>query len=847
MIRSVSLFAQIDGSFYDSIYLGLDSARIKETRTTLAISKDAIDQKVTYSAKGYIKSDIPNKLTILVGSAEVTYGDINITADSIVFNMATNDVYAVGVKDTLGIITGKPVLDYGDSDFESDTLRYNFKTGKAIVKNIVTTQEEGLLRSSVAKMLDDGSSNLYKSTYSTCELDTPHFYIDLDKAKIYPGKKIISGPANLVFEGVPLPVYLPFAYFPIQTKTAASGLILPKYNYEENRGFALTNGGFYFAASEYFDLSLTGSIYTNGTWLTDISTKYNKKYKYSGNFGFSFANNISGHKGLEDYNESTNYSLRWAFNQDAKAKPGTKFSANVNMSSSGYDKNNSYDVEQHITTTKTSSISYAKSWAGTPFNLTASMNHSQNSANETVTLNLPKISFTASRIYLFKRRNQVGSSKWYEDISIQYTANLNNQINTYDSLMFTKEVFSNMKNGFSHQIPLSIQFTPFKNFSITPSLSYKGVLYTQKLDKNWDEAAGAIDVDTLSGLFYGHSINPSLSVGYTPQIFGTYEFINPDAKIEAIRHVLKPSVTFSYVPFLERLSTDMYNEVQYNDDGDTKEYSIFEGGVYGTPSLSSRSGTINFGLNNVLEAKVKQQSDTTGKAQVVKLVDNFSITTSYDIFADSMNWNPVSMSLRTTVAKKISISSSAKFSLYGLDSDGSSIDSYQYSIDKKLMRLTNMSASASFSLSDLLKGDKEGGSAASNVSSLPDPSGVGPSEAVDLLGYPEMDIPWTMNVSYSLTYSKPKFEPNLSQTLSLNGSVTLTDNMSIGYRTGYDFTNKEITTTQISINRDLHCWNMAVSWIPVGNLKSWSFLIRVDASLLSDLKYERKKDYHDNY
>jgi lipopolysaccharide export system protein LptA len=846
IIRSVALLSQMDDNFYDSLYLRLDSATFANTKKVLDISEEAVDQKVTYTANGYIKNDIKNKLSILVGSAVVTYGDIKISADSIAFNMSTNDVFAVGVKDSLGTVNGKPVLDYGDQNFESDTLRYNFRTGKAIVKNIVTSQEEGLLRSSVAKMLDDGSSNLYGSTYSTCDADTPHFYIDLNKAKIYPGKKIISGPANLVFEGVPIPIYLPFAYFPIQTKTAESGLILPRYNYEENRGFALTDGGFYFAASEYFDLSLQGSIYTNGTWLANISTKYNKRYKYNGSFGFSYANNVSGHKGLDDYKESSNYSLRWSYSQDRKAKPGTSFSANVNMSSSGFDKNNSYNVEEHITTTKTSSISYSKSWSGTPFNLTTSMNHSQNSSNQTVSMNLPKMTFTATRIYLFKNKNKVGASKWYEDISIQYTANLNNEISTYDSLMFTKSVFNNMKNGFTHQIPLSIQFTPFNNFTITPSLTYKGVLYTQKIEKYWDQENMAVDVDTAKGLFYGQALNPNLSIGYTPQIFGIFELKNQNLRVKSIRHVMKPSATFSYVPYLDALSTDMYREVQYNEAGDTREYSIFEGSVYGTPAVSSRSGIVSLGLNNVLEAKVSDGSDSTDKVTVVKLIENFNINTSYNIFADSMNWNPVSMTLRTTLAKKISISSSAKFSLYGLDEEGRSVSRYQYSVDKKPMRLTNLSASASFSLSDLINGNKQTNTQVSGTDSGVGDNGYSEAYEADGSGYPDFNMPWSMNVSYSMTYSKPKLEPNLSQTLSINGSLSLTGKTNISYRTGYDITNKKLTTTQLSISRDLHCWNMSVNWIPVGNMKSWSFLIRVNASMLSDIKYERKKDYHDN-
>ncbi|MBO7523420.1 MAG: LPS-assembly protein LptD, partial [Bacteroidales bacterium] len=734
---------------------------------------------------------------------------------------------------------GKPVLEYGGDKFESDTLKYNFNTKRAVVKNIVTQQDEGLLHSSVAKMLEDGSSNVYKSTYSTCDLDTPHFYIDLRKAKIYPGKKIVSGPANLVFEGIPTPLWLPFGFFPIQNKKAESGIILPRYNYEENRGLALTDGGFYIAASEYYDLTLQGSIYTNGTWLASISTNYNKRYKYRGSLAFSYANNISGHKGLDDYSKSNNYSFKWSYSQDAKARPGSSFSANVNMSSSGYDKNNSYNVQEHITTTKTSSISYSKKWSGTPFNFTASMNHNQNSANKTVAMSLPTMSLSASRIYPFKNKNRVGPSKWYEEISLQYTANLSNQINTYDSLMFTSHMFDNMRFGFQHQVPLSLQITPFKNFSITPSLTYKGVMYLEKIEKTWSEDAGYVMIDTISGLFYGQALNPSVSVGYTPQIFGLFQYKNPNWRLQAIRHVIKPSVTFGYIPYIKQFSSDMYKEVQYNSSGDIMKYSIFEGGIYGTPNLSRKSAVVNFNINNVLEAKVKSPSDTTGKASTIKLIDNLSLSTSYDIFADSLRWSPVNMSFRTTVAQKISISATSRFSLYGLDSLGNTINKFQYSMNKRPMRLTNTSLSVGFSLSDLIKQFSNKNSSLSTTESR--------SNEVDEDGYLKFSMPWSMSVNYSFTYSKPRFDAIISQTISVNGSVSLTHNTSISYRSGYDITNRKLSATQLSINRTLHCWTMSMSWIPVGNLKSWSFLIRVNASMLSDLKYERKKDYHDNY
>jgi hypothetical protein len=867
MLRSLLLLSQEDKINPDSIPIQ-NIYTFPDTSLNLRrISTDAIDMQVTYSAPGgYIKHDLVNKRAFIVGNGIVNYGDIEIKADSIVFDMVTNEVYAVGIPDSLGKITGKPVFKSGSEEFESDTLRYNFKTKNAIVKNIVTEQQEGYIRSRVTKLLDDGTSNIYKSTYSTCDLDTPHFYINLKKARLYPGKKIVSGPGNLVLEGIPLPLYLPFGYFPIQTKKAASGIRIPKVHYEAARGYALTDGGYYFAINDYFDLSVTGSIFTNGSWLANTQTTYNKRYRYRGSLNFSYANNISGHKGLEDESKSTNYSLGWTFSQDAKARPGSRFSASVNMSSSEYDRNNSYNLNDHITTQRQSSISYSKQWTGTPFNFSASMNHSQNVRNKTVNLNLPKMSFSAARIYPLKSKKQVGPAKWWQELQFQYTASFDNQISTYDSLLFTNAVWDKMRTGFTHEVPLSFQLRPFKNFSVSPSVSYKGVLYTQKVERTWDPGLNKVVYDTLRGYFYGQALNPSISAGYSPQIFGMYDFVNPDSRVDAIRHVMKPSVGFSYVPSFSGLSSKMYRQVQLDSSGlKTQNYSIYDGNIYGTPSLSSKSGNVSFNLTNLLEAKVFPRNDTTGKSKKVSLIDNFGMTTSYNIFADSLKWAPITMVLRTTLFNNVNFSASSSFSLYGLDSKGKQIGTFYFSQNGKLMRLNNFNVSIDLSISDLLKG-KNAKKAATSQPSVPGraggagsqsaidegepmaPSGSGvKASEFDEYGYMKFNTPWSMNVSYSLSYTKPAFKSIISQALTVRGHLQLTKAMNITYSTGYDFTANAITMTQLSFTRDLHCWNMSFNWVPNGNMKMWEFAIRVNASVLQDLKYERRKDYHDNY
>jgi hypothetical protein len=872
MVQFTLLFSQEDKTVIDTSLVQRDTL-VTDTiiKNPRGISSDAIDKQIIYSASGYIKNDLVKKKATLFKTGNVTYGEITLKADSIELNMETGLIYAAGIKDSTGKLVGNPVFKDGPQEYEAKELTYNFKTKKARIINIVTQQNEGLLHSAVTKLLEDGTSNVYKSKYTTCDADTPHFYVDLPKAKLYPGKKIVSGPAHLVLEGVPLPLFLPFGYFPFQRKTAASGLIIPRIGQEQQRGYSLTDGGYYFAISDYFDLSIRGNLYANGTWMLTAQSNYNRLYKYNGNFSFSYANNISGHKGLADYSKTSNYRIGWSYNQNAKARPGSRFSASVNMSSSGFDRTNSYEVVDHVTTTRQSSISYSKSWEGTPFNLSTSLNHSQNVSNKTISLNLPRVNFNVGRIYPLRKKNSTGTLKWYQELQFQYSASLDNQINTYDSLLLTSAVWKNMRNGFKHDAPLSFQIRPFRNFSISPQLSYSGVLYTQKIEKRWEpdhfnpainKIAPAVIIDTMRGSFYGQAINPSISASFNPQIFGTYLFTKPGARLQAIRHVIQPAIGFSYVPSIKGLSSDMYRKVQIDTSGNMREYSIFEGNVYGTPSLSGRSGNISLSLVNIVEAKVFARDDTTGKAKKVKILDNFGMTSSYNIFADSMKWSPVSMTTRTTLFDNINLSASGSFSLYGLSSKGQQIKTFAFEQNKKLMRLTNFSISLDFDLTKLLPDNKtkkktqlpanspnQGTMAPSGLSEGGVISEQNKTEGlpIDEYGYNVFDVPWTFNVAFNLYYTKPAFTPTFSQTLSFNGNISLTKKTAMTYRSGFDFRSKQITMTQIGITRDLHCWDMSFNWIPNGTMKSWNFTIRVKASILQDLKYERRKDYHDQY
>ncbi|MBS0010939.1 MAG: LPS-assembly protein LptD [Bacteroidales bacterium] len=866
----------------DTVAFMQDTVRIDTALATspgarkFRISPDAVDLPIAYNALDSQYVNMKEQKVYLVNQARAVYGDITLEAYYIVLDLNTSEVHAWGRRDSTGQLVDRPKFQDASEEFEADELNYNFRTKRAIIRNIVTQEQEGYLHSEVTKRQDDGSLHVRGSKYTTCEADHPHFYVSLPKAKVIPDEKIVSGPAYLVLEDIPLPLALPFGYFPVQ-KEYASGILIPRYGEENNRGYFLKGMGYYFAISDYFDLSFTGDIYTNGTWRLSGTTNYRKRYRYSGNFGFNYANNITGYKGLENYTESSNYSVRWTHSQDAKARPGTRFSASVNLSSAGFDRENSYEVQEHVNTTKQSSVSYSKTWAGTPFNFSTSLNHSQNSAAKSVSLNLPKMNFSMSRIYPLKALGSGGSTKWWQELQLQYNANLDNRIATTDEKMFTAEMFEDMKNGFQHDIPLSMPIRPFNNFSISPTLRYSGVMFTEKTVKRWEpEYIDPLSNDTVSrliseqekGLFYGHAMNPSISASYSPQIFGMFQFNNPDSRIIAVRHVIKPSVSFSYVPAVEGLSSDMYREVQIDTAGNTREYSIYENGIYSTPSLSRKNGNVSFALTNIIEAKARVRNDTAYTEKKVKLIDNLALNTSYNLFADSLKWSPVSMTMRTTLFNELSISARGNFDMYATDSLFRRINSSEWAVNRRPVRMTNFNLSLNFELNRLLKsiiGEKtEEGTATTEDAGRPGIGGMpdamdrggrmgsspgmqsGGEMMYDDYGYVNFNMPWTMRVAYNFYYTKTREESVINQNLTMSGNVSLTKNFAITYSTGYDLRAKEITMTRIGIRRDLHCWEMSFNWIPTGYLKSWDFTIRVKASILQDLKYERRKDYHDN-
>ena len=627
-----------------------------------------IEAEVDYTADDSLVFSLDGGTVELYGSAHIAYQDIVLDADYIRYEMDLNLVVANGLPDSAGVIVGDPVFTDANNSFESKRLRYNFKTQKGFIEEVITEQEGGYLHAEQTKKQNNGHIHIKNGKYTTCDAEHPHFYIAITKGISMPGDKIVSGPAYIVLADVPLPLGIPFGFFP-NSKTKTSGILIPKYGEEQRRGFYLREGGYYFAMNDYMDLRVTGDIYTNGTWGLRVGSNYRVNYRFSGNLNVKYFKNITGYKDIEGlYSVSRDYAIGWSHAQDSRANPTSSFRASVNLSSSSYDKNHTRNINSVMTNTKQSSISYTKSWPNSPFNLSTSLNHSQNSNTKGVNLTLPKMSLNMSRINPFKRKSATGPKKWYENIQLSYTSMLENRISTTDSLLFTSEVWNDMRNGYKHSIPLSLSIKPFRktpifqSFAITPSMNYNGMLYTKQMYKyiSYDEIEedGVITnvpyvTDSIINKFsYAHSLFPSISSGIAPKIYGMYQFTGK-GRMEAIRHVMTPSASFSFVPDMSAIQADYYRDVVDPESNDTLEtYSIYEGQIYGTPTFNGSSGSLSLSLRNNLEAKMRSKVDTIDELEKVKLLDNLNFSTGLNIFhTDTLTpaWRPINFNGNTRI------------------------------------------------------------------------------------------------------------------------------------------------------------------------------------------------------
>lgn len=857
--------------------------------TTIVATEDEemaiFDAEITYSAADSIVFS-GSGLAFLYGDASIKYKTTELRANFIRLNLDSSMAYAIGRPDSAGVMTGNPEFIDGDQTYVSKELTYNFKTKKGYIKHVVTQQGEGYVTAIQTKKMPDNSFCMKNGQWTTCEYhDHPHFYINMSKAKVRPGKNIVTGPANLVMEGVPLPLFIPFGYFPFNS-SYSSGFLMPTYGEESNRGFYLRDGGYYFAFSDYMDMAIRGDFFSKGSWGTKVSSNYKKRYKYSGAFSFNLISNQYGEKVLPDFYRTKDFSLVWSHRQDQKASPYSTFSASVNFSSSSYERNDmmsQYNPQRLASNQKRSSVSYTKTFPESPFSLSASANGSVNSSDSTIALRMPELNWSMSRIYPFKKKVSVGKASWYEKIGLTYSGTMSNSIaKIKEDKLMSSSLIKDWQNGIQHRIPLGTSIKVMKYFSLNPSVSYTERWYSSSIDKSWDNENSAVKIDTTYGFNRVWDYNTSLAL--TTKMYGFFTPMKAlfGDKIEVIRHVMTPSVSLSYRPDFGQEKYgfyDTYESLNSKQQWVETTYSRYEGALYGTPGRG-KSGALNFSLSNNVEMKVHSAQDTTGQLKKIKLLESLNFNASYNMAADSLKWSTIGVRGRTTLFKNFSINFGATFDPYVLDTIPGTTD---YSVvrvnrsewdkNRRIGRLTQANTSFGYSISNktFAKKTKTKSVDDSEVQksddlddgrsdySVEDVEVEGSRDAkskknnYDSNGYLKFSIPWTLSFNYSMRVQQGKFNTDKMeynykpmQNLRINGTVKFTDKWDLNMSTGYDFEHEEFTSTSCSVTRNLHCWTMSANFVPFGTYKSYNFSIRVNSAMLADLKYDKRSSPSDN-
>jgi len=805
-----------------------DTSIVKKITVDTLNSPDALEFPVKYVAKDSIRIDMKSKLVYLFGEAEVYYEDIELKAENIEIDMDSNVVTAKGKQDSTGKYFGEPVFTENGSVVNSHEMKYNFNTKKGLIIDAVTHEGENYIHGEKIYKTPDDILYIKHGKYTTCNLRHPHYWFSANKLKIIPEDKIITGPANLVIEGVPTPLGIPFGFFPNSDKQK-SGIIIPTFGESGQYGFFLLGGGYYMAISDNVNTQITGDYYSKGSWAGNLLTNYKKRYKYTGMFNTSYSVFKNGFKEFPNYSETNNFFIRWNHTQDPKARPSSIFSANVNFGNSeNYTNNFNSSGNQYLSTSFNSNVSYKKSWEGKPYSLSLNGYHSQNTLNKTVTVRLPELAFNVSRLYPFKRKTTVGKQKFYEKIGVSYSMNTKNEVTAQDSLFSTRNLNllkGEFQNGMRHSIPLSTSFKMLKNFTVNPTFNYSEIWYLESVRKTYNSDSNRVETNTVNGFERGNAYNMAISA--STKIYGMYQY--KGKMIKALRHVMTPSIGFTYTP------ENKSGLTSYSDaNNENVEYSIFEGGIYGS-SNATESGLINLGLLNNFEMKVRNRKDSLGKDKKIKLLENLKFSSSYNVFADSLNWSNILINARTNI-KKLNLNATASYNPYVLDSNITTgiietVNKSEYLENGRIARLTSANIAAGFSFRSKKTVQKE-----SNYGTEEELEYIraNPTEFVDF------NVPWTLNVSYNVRYAKPQFTSSVIQTLNFSGDVSLTNKWKIGMRSGYDFEQKDLSYTSIDIYRDLHCWEMTFNWIPFGPRQSYLFTIRVKSALLQDLKLTRR-------
>ena len=815
--------------------------------------KPLLEHKVKRKAVDYEKIDQKKKLITLYNQAEVYYDDIELKAGIIVIDYQKNEVYAGRIKDSTGKYTQLPVFKQGTNVVEPDSIRFNFKTKKALVWNSRTDQGEFKVKAAITKKENDSVYFMKGARFTTAkDIDNPEYYFYTNKVKMVPGKKVVVGMTNMVIADVPTPIALPFAFFPITDKSR-SGIIMPTYNDSNLRGFSLQNGGYYFALSDYYDLAILGDYYTNGSYGFRFQSSYGKKYKFNGNVNVRFENLVNGERGFPDYSLNKIYNIQWSHSKDAKSNPNSRFSASVNLGSSSYFRQslNQINAGSELNNTLSSSVSYSKTFNTVPqVNMSLTATHSQNTNTGAINMTLPTLQASVDRIFPFAKGDGIKKGI-IKNINFQYNLRGENRINTNDSIFFKPEMFRDAKMGFQHSIPLSTNFKIFKHFSASAAVNYNEVWYFKTIRRSYNDFQNKVVDTEVQGFDAFRTYNFSSGIGTT--IYGTFNF-KEGKRIQAIRHVMRPNVSYSYTPSFER-----YYDTYDSDGSGTmiKDYTRFDGGIFGAPG-KKMSNIMSFYLNNTFEAKVTDRDSTKTEPKKIMLLNNLNFSTSYDITADSLRWAPMRVSGGTQLFKqKMNVNFAATLDPYAINNSGQKINTWNIDNGGSLFRMTsaNMTINYAFSSSELEGKENENTAGKRNGGREDDLFGTNAdlsdrrksqfgeddeseSKPSEFFKY---ELPWDMNLAYSITYSNNRREKKITgNSLMVSMNTDLTPKWKIGVSTGYDFVQKGVTYTQLRFERDLLSWRMDFNWVPFGTNANWGFFIGIKSGVLSDIKWDKR-------
>lgn len=866
--------------------LRYDSTAIDTTAADSAKRKPGIDAPVDYECTDSLVYDAETRLVHLYGKAQVKYMDMTLNAAKITMNMDSSMVRAAGERDTAGILQDKPVYSQGSDNYHSELMAFNFKTKKGYITNVETTQGDGFMQSQHSKRAADGTLYLEHAKYTTCDAKHPHFYLALSRAKVRPGKESVFGPAYLVVADVPLPLAVPYGFFPFNKKYS-SGFIMPSYGDETSRGFYLRDGGYYFAINDYMDFKALGEIYTKGSWGLSAETNYRKRYRYNGNFYISFLRTVDGEKNMPDYAVTKSLKVQWTHSKDAKASPNTTFSARVNFASENYERSNlesMYNPLAYTQSTRASSVSFSHTFPSIGLNIAGSTNLTQSLRDSSVSMTLPDLSISLNRFYPFRRKHQAGKERWYEKISMSYTGSLSNSINTKEDKLFKSNLVKDWRNGMQHRIPIDATFQVFKYINISPQFSLRDIMYTNRVMRSWDETTQKEVADTTYGFYnlydwsLGVSANTTLYGFYKPwrKLFGD--------KIIAVRHVFKPSVSFSYAPDFTSSHYGYqrtYVKTDANGEVSTVTYSPYSGGIYSYPS-GTKQGMITMSVSNNVEMKVKSDRDTTGERKI-SIIDELYGALSYNMAAETRPWSNLNTRIRLKLTKNYTFSMAAVFATYAyaFDKNGRVVtsDRTEWSYGR-FGRFQGMSQNLSYTFNNetlsKLFSRRSDRSTASNDETDTDTdtdaedANIDPDlrnakkggkqkkqkAKVDEDGYLRFSLPWSFTVSYGISMAEDRskqinvrrmrYPYSFTQTMNFSGYLRIAEGWNISFTSGYDFNYHELSMTTASVSRDLHCFEMSCS-VVLRPYSSFNFTFRARANELADaLKWDKRSSYSSN-